>query len=214
MTPRRHFCALAAASLAGIPLGGHAQGQPVEGEHFLAVSPRQRTRNPHQVEVIEFFAYSCSHCAAFEPVLDAWQKKLPAGVLFRRIPVAFRQEYVIHQALFFALETMGLVEQLHSKVFNAIHVARPHVHLDSADEIGALVAKNGVDPRRFIETMNSFAVATKIKEAFALAEGYKIDGTPAMGVNGRWLTSGSLAGTNPRSLLVVDYLVALAKSGR
>ncbi|ROZ78258.1 thiol:disulfide interchange protein DsbA/DsbL [Ramlibacter sp. WS9] len=214
MTSRRHICTFAVSSLFGVHLGASGQDRLVEGQHYVPVSPRQRTRSPQQIEVIEFFAYSCSHCSVFEPALDAWQKKLPGDVLFRRIPVAFRPEYVIHQALYFAIEALGLVEQLHRKVFHSNHEAHPHQHLDNADDIAAFVAKNGVDRSRFIETMNSFSVAAKIRQANQLAEGYKIEGTPSLGVDGRWLTSGSLAGSNQRSLLVADYLIAQARKVR
>lgn len=59
--------------------------------------------------------------------------------------------------------------------------------------------------------MNSFSVAGKAKQATQLTAGYNIEGTPSLGVDGRWLTSGSLAGSNASSLAVADYLVGLAK---
>ena len=109
---RRTFCTLAAIPLIlGAHAAARAQEQFLPGRHFLDVSPRQPTKDARHVEVLEFFAYSCSHCNAFEPAIDAWQKKLPRDVLFRRIPVAFREDLVIHQELYFAIEAMGLVEQ-------------------------------------------------------------------------------------------------------
>lgn len=165
------------------------------------------------MEVLEFFAYGCSHCNAFEPVLDAWQKKLPPDVLFRRIPVAFREgTMVLHQKLYFALETLNLVDRVHHKVFDAIHGQKQR--LETEDEIGAFAAKNGVDRARLLETMNSFAVAGRTKQASQLITGYEIEATPSMGVNGRWLTSGSQAGSNAKSLVVVDYLVGVARKAR
>jgi thiol:disulfide interchange protein DsbA len=206
---RRGFSALGLASLAAAPLRALAQDRPVEGRHYVVLSPRQPTRDPAQVEVLEFFAYSCSHCHALEPVLDAWQRRLPREVLFRRIPVAFREELVLHQKLYFALEALGLVGQLHRKVFESIHVA--HDHLGSAGEIATFMAANGVAPARIAEAMNSFGVAGKVRQASALAAGYGIEGTPAFGVNGRWLTDGAMAGSNTSALAVAEYLLRLAK---
>ena len=139
-------------------------------------------------------------------------KTLPRDVLFRRIPVAFRQDFVIHQQLYFALETMGLVEQLHGKVFQAVHAERQR--LVTHADIASFAAKNGADGKRLVETMSSFGVAGKVKQATALAGGYKIEGTPSLGVDGKWLTSGSQAGSNSRSLDVADHLIALAKKAR
>ncbi|UUX96631.1 thiol:disulfide interchange protein DsbA/DsbL [Aquabacterium sp. J223] len=207
---RRQFAKSAAVPLATMPLLSWAQERIVEGKHYLTVSPRQPTRDPKQVEVLEFFAYGCSHCNAFEPAIDAWQKRLPADVLFRRIPVAFREvPYVLHQKLFFAIEMLGLVEQLHRKVFIAVHNERQR--LEKPEEVGDFVAKHGVNRARFLDALNSFAVATKAKQATALTAGYRIQGTPSLGIDGRWVTTGSMAGTNERSLAVAEYLVGAAK---
>ncbi|WP_255440888.1 thiol:disulfide interchange protein DsbA/DsbL [Caenimonas sedimenti] len=188
-----------------------AQDRPVEGRNYLVLQSTQPTRDARQVEVLEFFAYSCGHCNSFEPMIDAWQKKLPRDVLFRRIPVAFRQDLVIHAKLYFAIETLDLVEQLHPKVFAAIHTGRQK--LDTPDQIGNFVAAHGVDRVRFLQVLDSFGVAAKVKQAAGLATGYAIEGTPSIGVNGRWLTSGSLAGSNAKSLSVAEYLLNLARKG-
>ena len=207
---RRDFSALGLLSAA--PLLASAQQKPVDGRHYATLTPRQPTRDPKQVEVIEFFAYSCSHCFAFEPALDAWQKKLPADVVFRRVPVAFRDEpFVAHQKIFYALETLGKVDAMHRKVFYAIH--NEHARLDKPDEIAAFMAKNGVDSAKFLEAYNSFSTQTKTKQAAKLAEAYKLDGVPALGINGRYFTSGSLAGTNERMLQVTDFLIQKSRTG-
>jgi len=211
MIKRRAFCSLAIPLTLAVPNAVRAQEQFVPGKHYREVSPRQTTKDPKQVEVLEFFAYSCSHCSAFEPALEAWVKQLPRDVQFRRIPVAFRKNLVIHQQLYFAVEALGLVEQLHGKLFQAIHVDQQS--LATASDIAAFVGKNGADGKRLVETMNSFGVAGKANQATALASGYKIEGTPSLGVDGRWLTSGSLAGSNPRSLQVAEHLIALARKG-
>jgi thiol:disulfide interchange protein DsbA len=215
---RREFTTLAAGAGSLLGLGGFAPvalaqgGAPVEGQSYLRLSQRQPTLDPKKIEVLEFFWYGCPHCYAFEPTIDAWQKKLPADVNFRRVPVNFREvPYVAHQKLFYAIETMGLIEQLHRKVFYAIH--QDHNPLDKPETMAEFMAKNGVDKTKFLEVYNSFSVQTKARQAASLSAGYKIDGTPAMGVNGQYYTSGSLAGSNERSLVVVEYLIAQSRKG-
>ena len=178
----------------------------------MAVTPRQPTRDPRKVEVLEFFAYSCGHCHAFEPALDAWQRALPPDVLFRRIPVAFRDELVPHNYLYFALEALGLVESMHRKVFDAIHVGGEK--FDHPDAVARFADRHRLDTPQLMTAISSFAVASKAKQAFALAQGYKIDGTPALGVDGRWLTSGAMVGTNLKSLAVAEFLIGLARKKR
>ena len=203
---RREFSTLSAASIATLaaPL---AMAQQAAAVPYLRLAQRQPTLDANRIEVVEFFAYTCSHCFAFEPALDAWSRKLPADVLFRRVPVAFREvPFVLHQKLFFTLEAMGLVDTLHRKVFTAIHVDRNM--LDSPEKVIEFAIKNGVDKAKFTDLLNSFGVATKARQAAALSVGYKIDGTPALGVNGEFLTSGTLSGGNEAALGTVDQLVA------
>lgn len=212
---RRDFTTLfAGSSLAGLllPASVRAQGAPVEGKDYLKLSQRQPTQDPKRLEVVEFFWYGCPHCHSFEPALQAWVEKLPPEVNFRRLPVAFREvPFVLHQKLYFALEALGLVDQLHNKVFVAMHIERNP--LNTPESIGSFVAKNGVDKAKFLDTMNSFGVQGKAKQAAALSAGYRIDGTPALGIDGRYTTSGSMAGSNERALAVTDYLMAQSRKG-
>lgn len=189
-----------------------AQGDIVEGTHYVKLSQPGPVPIVGKVEVVEFFWYGCPHCFAFEPALDAWQKKLPADVAFRRVPVAFREEpFVAHQRLYYALEAMGLLDAMHRKVFNAIHLDR--LRLDKLPEISAFVAKNGVDAAKFSDAFNSFSVQTKIRQAKQLSEAYRIDGVPTLGIQARYYTSGSLAGTAERTLTVADYLIQRSRKG-
>ncbi len=211
---RRQFSAtlLGAAGL-GTGLGlwstpeAQAQANFVEGQQYARVSPPQPVQAPTgKVEVIEFFWYGCPHCFQFEPLLDTWLKRLPPDVAFRRVPAAFREvPFVAHQRIYYSLEALGLVEQLHKRVFNAIHVERQR--LDNPDEIAAFMQKEGVDKAKFLDVYNSFSVQTKQRQAKALAEAYRIDGVPAMGVNGQYYTSGARTGGLEQMLATVDYLV-------
>ena len=203
-----------AVGVAGWSAGteARAQGDIVEGTHYVKLSQPGPVPADGKIEVVEFFWYGCPHCFAFEPALDAWQKKLPSDVAFRRVPVAFREEpFVAHQRLYYALESMGLVEAMHRKVFNAIHLDR--LRLDKLPEISAFMAKNGVDAAKFSDAFNSFSVQTKIRQAKQLSEAYRIDGVPTLGIQARYYTSGSLAGTAERTLVVADYLIQRSRKG-
>jgi protein dithiol oxidoreductase (disulfide-forming) len=210
---RRDFSAqLVGLGLGATALPALAQSKPVEGTHYVRLgSPAPISAPAGKIEVIEFFWYGCPHCNDFEPALDAWQKKLPADVAFRRVPVAFREIYAVHQQIFYALEALGKVEAMHRRVFYAIHNERQR--LEKADDIAALMEKNGIPRAQFLEVFNSFSVQTKAKQASRLAEAYKIDGVPAMGIHGRFFTSGTLAGSPEKALVVTEYLVQTLRKG-
>jgi protein dithiol oxidoreductase (disulfide-forming) len=214
---RREFAAkllVAGAGAAGLGQASlsRAQGTPTEGKDYVRLSQPLASAADGKIEVVEFFWYGCPHCNEFEPMLDAWAKKLPADVQFRRVPVAFRDEpFGAHQRIYFALEAMGQVEALHRKVFYAIHNDR--ARLDKPADIAAFMTKNGQDGAKFLDVFNSFSVQTKARQAKQLSESYKIDGVPAMGIHGRFYTSGSLAGSNDRALAVAEFLIQRARKG-
>jgi len=214
---RREFSAvLATGALGAAAMIGPARAQsgaPVEGKDYLRLSAPLPAPATGKVDVIEFFWYGCPHCNTFEPMLEAWAKKLPDYVNFRRVPVAFRDEpYVAHQRIYYALEEMKLVETMHRKVFAAIHV--DHQRLDKPADIAAFMSKNGVDGAKFLESYNGFSVQTKARQASQLAQAYKLDGVPAMGVQGKFFTSATLTGSHERTLAVVDYLIQRERGGK
>ena len=209
---RREFATTVAAAAAAATFApaASAQARFTEGTHYTRLSQPVAVPAGGKIDVIEFFWYGCPHCNAFEPTLDAWQKKLAPDVAFRRVPVAFREEpFVAHQKIYYALEALGQVEAMHRKVFYAIHVERQR--LDKAADIQAFMAKNGVDGAKFLDAFNSFGVQTKARQAKLLSEQYKIDGVPSIGVHGRWWTTASQAGSNDRMLVVADELIALSR---
>jgi thiol:disulfide interchange protein DsbA len=183
-----------------------AQGEPVEGTSYVKLSQPIPMPAGGKIEVVEFFWYGCPHCSIFEPTLAAWQKKLPADVSFRRAPVVFREEpFTTHQKLYYSLEAMDLVEAMQRKVFHAIQVDQ--AKLDKLPDILTFMAKNGVDTAKFTDAFNSFSVQTKARQAKQLAEAYRIDGVPTLGIHGRYYTSPSLAGSPEKALSVADYLI-------
>jgi thiol:disulfide interchange protein DsbA len=208
---RREF-SLAAAGLAALPLVVRAQVKPPEdGREYRTLDKRILVEAPPpKVEVVDFFWYSCPHCNAFEPQLQAWSHKLPEDVSLRRIPAAFRDSMVPQQRLFYALEAMGKALDLHMKVFDAIH--KENVDLTSQQPMADWVAKQGLDAQKFLELYNSFAVSARARRATEVQNLYDVEGVPAMGVAGRWYTDSTLAGgSHGRMLQVVDHLIAKAR---
>ncbi len=160
-----------------------------------------------KVEVVEFFAYSCVHCFNFEPLLEEWDRRKPADVVLRRIPVAFSPAFESMQRFYFALEALGQVERLHTKVFQAIHTER--LPLTTPGPITDWVVRQGVDRAKFLEVFNSGATGTKAQRAAALQDAYMVEGTPALGVAGRFIVPGQ----GPNTLVVANALIGEARKG-
>lgn len=214
---RRQFTLQAAAVLAPALLGGPVAwaqpARPREGKDYLVLGKRAPVDAPAgKTEVIEFFWYSCPHCNAFEPALEAWVKNLPKDVSFKRVPVAFRDDFAPQQRLFYTLEAMNKVDEYHRKVFQAVHGERQPLNTD--DAILAWAARQGFDMAKFTETYRSFTVASKLRKAVQLQDAYRVEGVPALGIAGLYYTDGSISGSMERALQVTDHLIAEARKSR
>jgi protein dithiol oxidoreductase (disulfide-forming) len=178
---------------------------PEEGVDYVALDKPVPTEAKGKIEVLEFFWYSCPHCNNFEPSFEAWVKKAPKDVVVRRVPVAFRDDFVPQQRLFYALEALGKLEALHKKVFYAIHGEKQT--LNDQDQIAAWVEKQGINKEQFLAQYNSFAMNGKTARARQLQQQYRVGGVPALGIGGRYYTDGSLAQSMGRALQVTDHLI-------
>jgi thiol:disulfide interchange protein DsbA len=173
------------------------------------IDPPQPVESGNKIEVIEFFWYGCIHCYNLEPHIEAWLKKLPPDVEFRRVPAVFSPRWGHDAAIYYTLEAMGLVEKLHRPLFDAIH--KNNLRTDNEAALSEWLQKNGVDPKKFMDTMKSFGVQSKTRRAVQQTVAYKIDGTPAMAVAGRYTVSAQQGGTQQGMLEAVDKLVAMAR---
>jgi thiol:disulfide interchange protein DsbA len=202
---------LAAGALALPPAGVFAQAAaPRAGVDYMQLGRPVPTDAPTgKIEVIEFFWYNCPHCNAFEPTLAAWAKALPKDVAFRRVPIAFREDFAPQQKLFYALEAMGLLDKMHARVFAAIHDEKQV--LTTGEAIINWMTKQGVDKAKFTEQFNSFSATTTASRARQIQDAYQIEGVPALGIGGRFYTDGALAKSMDRALSITDFLVAQSR---
>ncbi|MCV2351379.1 thiol:disulfide interchange protein DsbA/DsbL [Paucibacter sp. Y2R2-4] len=212
--PRRRFNASllgsAALTAAGLPQLSWAQGgTPVEGTQYQRLAQPLPAAASGKIEVFEFFLYTCPHCYALDPLLSAWSKQLPADVVLRRIHVGVGAMHKLHQRMFYALEAMGRLGDLHEAVFKAFHV--DHAELTDEKSITALMGKLGVDTAKFSAAFNSFGAQTRLGQMAKLATDYKVEGVPALGVGGRYLTAPSMAKGNAQALAVTDHLIKLVR---
>lgn len=184
---------------------------PDEGIDYRTLREIVPTSSPGKIEVLEFFWYACPHCYHLEPHLAKWKASLSADVTFRRVHVAFRGD--THQKIFYTLEAMGRAEALNAKVFDEIHQRNnPLAGLPDAAE---WARKQGLDVTKFEAAWNSFGVQTQQKRANALVAGYRVDGVPTFGINGRYVTSPAMVGgSHVRALQVVDFLIAQERKAK
>ena len=217
MTFHRTIAVLAAA-LALFFSSAAVTAQVVAGRDYQPLSNPQPVSSGSRIEVIEFFWYGCPHCNNLQGPLNGWLKRKPADVEFKRMPAVFQESWVPLTKAYFALEALGLVDRLHHDVFTAVHEKK--LRLQDPTVLFDWVAKQGVDREKFAQTYNSFAVQTRAQRAREITARYDIPGTPAVVVDGKYLTAPSLI-LNPdksinydRYFRVLEEVIALARKAR
>jgi len=203
MIRRRFLAAAAAVSTVLAVAPAVAQRPPPSG--IVELEPPLATDSKGKVEVVEFFWYECPHCYALEPYLEAWIKTLPADVEFRRVPATFNERWMISARVFYTLEAMGLLDKLHRPLLDAIHKDR--LRITDEKQLTEWLQGKGVDVAKFSATLKSFAVEGRLKRAMALVAGSKIDGVPALMVNGRYVIPAGIGGSEERMLAIASSII-------
>mgnify|MGYP000151952674 CR=1 FL=1 len=197
----KQLSALAVLGGVGLPAWSQAGGKG-----FELVSPPQPTEVKGKIEVLEFFHYGCPHCRAFDPLLEMWLKKQAADVAFHRVPVMWGNPQLVGLAkLHLTLEATGDLARLHSQVFDAAQSEKLPLHTEAGAQEWAV--KKGIDAKKFADAYRSFNVNVRLKRAEELARAYRVDGVPTLIVDGKYRTSGSIAGTHEAALKAVDQLL-------
>ena len=211
---RKFGSIVAAVLVAGVVQLGislPAAAQAVAGKDYVVVSPAQPTESKGKVEVLEFFSYGCPHCSEFEPLLEKWTKTQGKDVEVRRVPITFGRDVWIPLAkMYYALEALGELDRMHGVVFDAMH--NQHVPLNVEAAQFEWIATKGIDAKKYQDVYKSFTVQSKVARAQQVAAAYKITGVPTMAVGGRFMTSGSLAGSHEGMLRTLDQLIVTARA--
>jgi thiol:disulfide interchange protein DsbA len=124
--------------------------------------------------------------------------------------------------LYLTLEALGRVDDMHAKVFNAVHQQRIRLNQDAA--IIDWVSANGIDRATFLNAWNSFGVMAKLRSLDRIINSYKVDSVPTIVVDGKYVTSpgmvhDSIKTNNPQEMFqgvlqVADALVAKAAASK
>ena len=197
--------AVATLFLAG-PSGAHS-----EDTGYTRLAKPQPVTTGKKIELTEFFWYRCPHCHDLEPALNAWLKKLPKDVHLHRIPAVFRDDWVPAAKLYYALQDVG-ADRLHGAVFEAYHL--DNLDLDNPATLMDWVAKKGVDRAKFEASYNSFSTQSKANRGVLIGRTYGLKGVPSFAVDGKYVTSESIAGSREAMFATLDKLIIKARKER
>lgn len=204
--------------VAALPAEGQLPaGNWIAGTNYRALTPAQPTDAPAgKVEVVEAFWYACPHCYALDPYLETWRKNKPAYIDFVRLPVMWGEVQRAHARLFYTLQALGKLEELHGKVFDEIHQKGNPIYV-AGDDKATLQAQlqfakaNGISEADFLSAYNSFGVQTNLQKADDLGRRYKIEAVPTMVIDGKYVTDVGMAGSQGKLIQLINDLAASEK---
>ncbi len=193
--------------ISAIGLSSPVFAAPQIGDEFDAVAQTIPTDDKSKIEVMEIFWYGCSHCYHMEKPLHAWLKNKPADVNFKRVPGIPNPSWAPMAQAFYTMEALGITDKLHGKLFTAIHQQKKLNPTNQKAAIDWLTNNSGLDRKKVESTFNSFTVNTQMKRAAQIFRASGATGVPSLVVDGKYITSGTMAGGNTQALQVVDYIL-------
>ena len=184
-----------------------------DGVHYATLEIPIANKNKDSIEVTEYFSYGCPACYQFEGVLSAWKMGLADDVEFNRTPAIWNEAYRLFAETYYTAYSLGVLEQIHPILFSGIQnqLRRNPRYIFSPKEMSMFFVDLGVDPIDFARVFNSFGVRTLVQKAEARGLAYRATGVPAIIVNGKYRTTGQMAGSNGEMLLVTDYLIQMER---
>jgi protein dithiol oxidoreductase (disulfide-forming) len=180
---------------------------PQVGTNFDAVAQPIATDNAAKIEVMEIFWYGCIHCYDMEKPLAAWVKKLPADVYFKRMPGLPNASWAPMAKAFYAMETLGVAEKLHTPLFEAVHKSKSLSPTDEKAVIAWVTQQSGMDKTKVEGAFKSFTINTNLNRAAQVFRASGATGVPSLVIDGKYITSSTMNGGNEQALKVADYII-------
>lgn len=185
----------------------NVMADPQLGKDFDKTAQVITTDTPNKIEVIELFWYGCGHCHQMESSLNTWVKKLPADVVFKRVPGLPHQAWAPMAKTYYAMETLGVLEKLHAPLFEAIHTKKTLKPTDEKAAIDWVTKQAGLDKKKVEEAFGSFSTNTSLNRAANIFRASGATGVPSLIINGQFITSSTMAGNNDAALKTADYII-------
>jgi len=108
---------------------------------------------------------------------------------------------------FYAMETLGVGEKLHTKLFEAIHKQKTLNPTDEKAAIDWVTLQSGSDRLKVEQAFKSFTMNTDLNRAAQIFRASGATGVPTLVIDGKYITSATQAGGNEQALKVADYVI-------
>jgi len=195
-----------------------------QGVEYQLLPTAQRDRAPaDRIEVAEVFSYACPFCNKAREQVAKLAASLPPDAVMTYVHASFlpAEDWPMFQRAYYTARRLGIAASTHEQMFDAIwktgemplmdlatsQVRRPLPTIEDAAKFYARVAHIKVED--FLKVAASPEIDGEMRRADELVKLWRIPGTPALVVNGRYLVSNDLPLEEQAQL--VQYLVSLER---
>ncbi|SFV67120.1 Periplasmic thiol:disulfide interchange protein DsbA [hydrothermal vent metagenome] len=181
-----------------------------EGIDYTVLDKPVKTQNINKIEVKEMFWYYCPHCFSLEPYLKKWLKTIDSTKIdFIQQPAVPSSRWENGAIFFFVLEKLNILDELHTPLFEAIHIHKLKLNSKKSFINWVLKASNNknITKEKIEKIFKSFSIKNKLNQARKYSKDYQLSGVPAVIVNGKYLTSVSQAGGYKQLFKLIDFLI-------
>jgi len=202
------------ATIAALCFASIARAQPIElkpNQNFVVIQ-QQSLQDASKIEVIDFFWYGCPYCYELLPQFNEWLKTKPDDVVVRRIPAVLRESWLAQAHMYYTLDVLGEADKFHDRVFDAHHKERLISNIP--EQVAEWALKNGLDKDKWQEAYHSKEVQTRVIRAVEMSRAYAVSGTPAIVVDGRFMSTSGMSGGVKNLVPVMEALINVARERR
>ena len=210
----KKFLAVLLFTLSSVTMSAAFADAPKLGTEFDAVAQPIPTENAAKIEVMEIFWYGCPHCYHMEEPLNAWVKKLPKDVYFKRVPGLPNASWAPMAKAFYAMDALGVSEKLHTPLFEAIHKSKTLNPTDETATIVWVTQQSGLDKLKVEQAFKSFSTNTNLNRAAQIFRASGATGVPTLVIDGKYITSATQSGGNEQALKVADYIIGNVRTDK
>ena len=164
----------------------------IKGKYQL-VGKADGLKEAKQIEMIEFFNYSCGHCYKFLKSSERLHKKYKGKLLHKKSPIYWGQQTPYPAMAYYISDEQGVEKKFTQELFDTnfelnVNIFQPRV-------IKLLAKDYGIE-KEMTEGMQSPAIQAKVRSSLALWNHFEGRETPTVIINETLRVTPSISGGN------------------
>ena len=176
---------------------------------YEVIGSIEKLKNAKQVEMIEFFNYSCGHCYKFLETSKKLHQKFKDKLYHKKYPIFWGEQTALPAKAFYITDELGLEGKFTQELFDTNF--KLHINIFQPRVIQRLSQHYKIE-QEIREGMKSPAIEAKVNESLALAKTYNANETPTIILNKVLKVTPSISGgttemmTKNLELIIGDIL--------